>query len=523
MLTLSDPIDHALRLHADRVAVIDGETRLDYAQLHDRCRRLATALTTLGAKAGDRVAVLSANGHRLLEAFLAVPAHGMIVVPLNTRLAEPELKSILEDAGARVLLTDRDPGSLRGCVQSVISMPDEYEALLAGAKGHVSRCADENAVAALFYTGGTTGRPKGVMLTHRNLVANAFHKALACSLTGDDVFLAAPAMFHVAGIAPLVSLIWLGATTVTIPSFDAQRCLDVIERDRATVIMPVPTMLAALVAAQRARPRDVSSLRMLGHAGSPVANAVIEAAHEAFPAAELAQFYGATETSSIVTCLRHEEAAIGTAVLGSCGRVVPGVAVKVVRDDGTEAERGETGEIWIRGPNISPGYWGNPGATEAAFAGDWYRSGDVGILQEDDYLFVVDRLKDMIVSGAENVYSIEVEDVLQRHPVVVEAAVFGIPDPVWGEAVHAVVVIQAEQLAVREGLASELRDHCRSAIAGYKVPKKIDIQTDPLPKSGPGKILKRVLRDPFWAGSDPSVLRDVARGLRSAGPAKVGS
>jgi long-chain acyl-CoA synthetase len=282
-------------------------------------------------------------------------------------------------------------------------------------------------------------------------------------------------------------------------------------------------MLAALVSAQRGRPRDVSSLRMLGHAGSPVANAVIEAAHEAFPAAELAQFYGATETSSIVTCLRHEETAIGTDILGSCGRAVPGVAVKVVRDDGTEAARGETGEIWIRGPNVSPGYWGNPGATAAAFEGDWYRSGDVGVLQDGDHLFVVDRLKDMIVSGAENVYSIEVEDVLQRHPVVVEAAVFGIPDPVWGEAVHAIVVIQAEQLGLRERLASELRDHCRSAIAGYKVPKKIDIQTEPLPKSGPGKILKRVLRDPFWAGSDPSVLRDVARGVRNTNATKGGS
>jgi acyl-CoA synthetase (AMP-forming)/AMP-acid ligase II len=523
VLTLTDPIDHARRLHANRIAVIDGETRLDYAQLHDRCRRLAAALSGAGARAGDRIAVLAANGHRLLESFLAVPAHGMIVVPLNTRLAEPELKAILEDSGARILLTDRDPGSLRSSVQCVISMPGEYEELLAHAKGHVAASEDENAVAALFYTGGTTGRPKGVMLTHRNLVANAFHKALACSLTADDVFLAAPAMFHVAGIAPLVSLIWLGAKTVTIPSFDAQRCLEVIERDRATVFMPVPTMLAALVAAQNARPRDVSSLRMLGHAGSPVANAVIETAHETFPDVELAQFYGATETSSIVTCLRHEEAVIGTSVLGSCGRAVAGVAVKVVRDDGTEADRGEAGEIWIRGPNVSPGYWGNAGATAAAFAGGWYRSGDIGVLQEGDHLFVVDRLKDMIVSGAENVYSIEVEDVLQRHPVVVEAAVFGIPDPVWGEAVHAVVVIHSEEVALREELASELREHCRGAIAGYKVPKRIDIQTDPLPKSGPGKILKRVLRDPFWAGSDPSVLRDVARGLRNASPAKSGT
>ena len=520
MLTLSDSIDHARRVHADRVAVVDGETRLDFARLHDRCRRLGAALARLGARPGDRVAVLAANGHRLLEAFLGIPAHGMIVVPLNTRLAEPELRTIVEDCGARILITDRAPGSLRASVDRVIAMPDEYETLLAAVEGHVARCTDESAVAALFYTGGTTGRPKGVMLTHRNLVANAFHKAVACSLTGDDVFLAAPAMFHVAGVAPLVSLVWLGGRIVTIPSFDPQRCLDVIERERATVIMPVPTMMAALLAAQRASPRDVSSLRMVGHAGSPVANAVIEAAHEAFPDAELAQFYGATETSSIVTCLRHEETAIGTRLLGSCGQPVPGVAVKIVRDDGTEAERGEAGEIWIRGPNVSPGYWGNPVGTAAAFAGGWYRSGDVGVLREGDYLFVVDRLKDMIVSGAENVYSIEVEDVLHRHPVVVEAAVFGIPDPVWGEAVHAVVVVQAGQAALGEQLATALRDHCRSAIAGYKVPKRIDVQTAPLPKSGPGKVLKRVLRDPFWAGAEPSVLREVARGLRGSASAK---
>jgi acyl-CoA synthetase (AMP-forming)/AMP-acid ligase II len=424
----------------------------------------------------------------------------MVIVPLNTRLAEAELTSILEDCQARVLITDRDPGPLSACVERVVSIPDEYEKLLGVASRASGPAVDETAIAALFYTGGTTGRPKGVMLTHRNLVANAFHKTVACSLREDDVFLAAPAMFHVAGVAPLVGLIWLGATTVTIPAFDPNRCLDVIERHGITVFMPVPTMLAALVAAQQASPRDVSSLRLLGHAGSPISNALIESARATFPSSEIAQFYGATETSSIVTCFRNEEAAIGTRRLGSCGRAVPGVAVKVVRADGVECERGEVGEIVVRGPNVTVGYWRQPEATSAALAGGWYHTGDAGIMTDDDYLFIVDRLKDMIVSGAENVYSIEVEDVLHRHPAVVEAAVFGIPDSTWGEAVHAVVVVRAEHATAQDALADELRAHCRKAIAGYKVPKKIEIQLEPLPKSGPGKILKRALRDPFWQG-----------------------
>jgi acyl-CoA synthetase (AMP-forming)/AMP-acid ligase II len=389
-------------------------------------------------------------------------------------------------------------------VERVLSIPDDYEALLASAAPDKVLERDENALAALFYTGGTTGLPKGVMLTHRNLIANAFHKALACSLSGDDVFLAAPAMFHVAGIAPLVSLLWLGGKIVTLPSFDPAACLDLIERHAISVAMPVPTMLAALVAEQRRAPRDVKSLRLLGHAGSPIATELIETAHATFPDTELAQFYGATETASIVTCLRNEQDVIGTPLHGSCGRAVVGVAVRLVRHDGTECALGEVGEIVVRGPNVTVGYWGNPPATAAALEDGWYHSGDLGVMREDNHLFVVDRLKDMIVTGGENVYSIEVENVLHRHPAVIEAAVFGIPDATWGEAVHAVIVVDQKHASALEALAAELREHCRSAIAGYKVPKRIDVQHEPLPKSGPGKILKRALRAMHWPGMDAS-------------------
>jgi acyl-CoA synthetase (AMP-forming)/AMP-acid ligase II len=497
VLTLADPLEHARRLHGSRIAIIDGDAHFDFASLSERSLRLGAGLRGLGLEAGDRVAFLSANGHRYVEALCGIPAHGLVLVPLNTRLAPPELEAILEDSGARVLISDRDPAALAERAPRVIRAPSDYEALLAAAPPLAPPALDENALAALFYTGGTTGLPKGVMLTHRNLIANAFHKSLACSLSGDDRFLAAPAMFHVAGIAPLVGLVWLGATTVTLPAFDAERCLDAIAEHRITIVIPVPTMLAALAAAQRRRPRDISSLRMLGHAGSPIASDVIEAAHAAFPHVELAQFYGATETASIVTCVRNEQALIGTELLGTCGRATPGVTVKVVREDGSECAPGEVGELVVRGPNVMAGYFHNERASAAALVNGWYHSGDLGRMRDDGYLFVVDRKKDMIVSGAENVYSIEVEDALHRHPAVLEAAVFGIPDEVWGEAVHAVVTIDA--CAARgPDLVAELKQHCRRLIAGYKVPKQIDIQLEPLPKSGPGKILKRALRAPFW-------------------------
>jgi long-chain acyl-CoA synthetase len=502
VLTLADPIEHARRIHARRVAVIDGDRQFTFAELYDRSHRLACGLRALGLEPGDRVALLSVNSHRYLEAFFGLPAHGLILVPLNTRLAMPELQAIARDCQPRVLLTDRDPGPLGSQFERVISIPADYEAVLDAARLTAAPEIAEESVATLFYTGGTTGQPKGVVLTHRNLIANAFHKTIACSLSAHDVFLAAPAMFHVAGVAPLVGLVWLGATSVVLPSFDPERCLDAIAEHRITLMIPVPTMLGAMVAAQQQKPRDVGSMRLVGHAGSPIASELIEAAARAFPGAELAQFYGATETASVVTAFRHEERAIGTPVLGSCGHATPGVAVRVIRPDGHECAPGEVGEIAVRGPNVTPGYWQNPHATAAALSDGWYRTGDAGLLRDGGYLFVVDRLKDMIVSGAENVYSIEVEDVLHRHPAVLECAVFGIPDPVWGEAVHAVVVTHGAEAAAHELLAEALRQHCRTLIAGYKVPKRIDIQLEPLPKSGPGKILKRVLRDRFWRDAD---------------------
>ena len=255
-----------------------------------------------------------------------------------------------------MLITDRSADALTDLVDHVITISDGYERLIDGAEPQP--CVDDLSpadVAALFYTGGTTGLPKGVMLTHANLIANSFNKTIACSLDATDVFLGAPAMFHVAGIAPLTGLAWLGAQTVTVPMFDPGVCLDVIASHRVTLFLPVPTMLAALVAEQRRQPRDVSSLRLLGHAGSPIAVELIRQAHEVFPGTELAQFYGATETSSVVTRLRHEEATLGTDLAGTCGQPAAGVRGRTVRPDGQDCEVGEVGEVVVRSNAVTIG------------------------------------------------------------------------------------------------------------------------------------------------------------------------
>ncbi len=311
------------------------------------------------------------------------------------------------------------------------------------------------------------------------------------------MYLAVAPFFHVAGTAPLVSILWMGGSLVVLPAFDAANSLDQIERHRATVAIPVPTMVSALVAEQAARPRQIASLRLLGHAGSPITTDLLRRAHETFPQAELAQFYGATETASIVTCMPHEERHLEGGRLGSVGQPVVGVEVAVIDGDGVPCPAGVVGEVIVRGPNVMVGYFEDEAATEAAFVDGWYRSGDVGYVDDEHYLYLLDRAKDMIVTGGENVYSLEVEDALGSHPAVLEVAVFGVPDERWVEAVHAVVVVRDASL-MTDSLEDELRQHCRATIAGFKVPKAISIQADPLPKSGPGKILKRQLRAPYW-------------------------
>jgi long-chain acyl-CoA synthetase len=502
MATLLSPLRRAALVGALRTSMTCGVSTFTYADTWERCCRLVGALQSLGLERGDRVAVVGPNCHRYLELYQAVPGVGMSIVPLNARHTASELRYALADSGAKVLFTGIGDSEIGDGVDYVFDLNGGYESLIAGAEpAHADAFGepDEEAVAGLFYTGGTTGAPKGVMLSHRNLVANAMHFAVCWPFTTDTTWLVMAPLYHAAGSIAVLPTTWNAGRHVVLSMFDPALALDLIEQESVTATLAVPTMLAALTEEQLARPRNVSSLRYLSHGGSPCASETVRRARVAFPNAELLHIYGATETSPIATLLPHEERLVSTPRVRSCGQPAVGVEVAVRGADGSPVPRGDVGELSIRGPNVMVGYWNRPTETAAALVEGWYRTGDLGYQDEEGYIYLVDRAKDMIVSGGENVYSTEVEEVLFQHPAVLEAAVFGIPDDRWGESVYAVVVLRSQVET------EDLLSHCRSVIADYKVPKAIEIRSDPLPKSGAGKVLKRDLREPFWADRESRV------------------
>jgi len=500
MPTFVDPLKRAMQTAPDRLAVIFEDRRITHRQLWSRCRRLATVLQEMGAKRGDRIAILAANCSQYIEAYMTIPAAGFVIVPLNTRHAEPELRYALEDAGARILLADRDPGALRDLVEAIVMIPGEYDALVAAAEeAELGIGVSEDNLAGLFYTGGTTGASKGVMLSHRNLIANAFQFMTASPPDPDDIFLIMAPLFHAAGSNGVLGGIWSGSCQIPLKVFNPAIALDLVAEHKVSHTLGVPAMIAAIAEEQLNSPRDTASVRMVGHGGSPIPTEVIRRAHQGFPNAEFVEVYGATETGPLLTALRHEETLVDVKRGQSCGQALIGVQLKIVDDSGDELAQGEVGEVMALGANIMQGYWKKPDLTDEVLRDGWYRTGDLGRMDDEGYLFIVDRAKDMILSGGENVYCSEVEEILYKHTAVLEAAVFGIPDEKWGEAVHAVVV-------PREDItADELIEFCRAHIAGYKLPKSISFSAIELPKSGPGKILKRELRAPFWEGRDRQV------------------
>ncbi|MCB0966821.1 MAG: AMP-binding protein [Ilumatobacter sp.] len=503
--TFVHTIRRALALTPDAEALVCGDVRLDYTTFATRLRRLHGVLTSLGTSPGDRIAIVSFNSIAFTELYCAVPMSGRVQVPLNFRWAAPELAYALEDSGARILFCDRDPGPLADLVDTVVRLDtDDYESRLAAADeiDFDPAAVAEDDLAGLFYTGGTTGVSKGVMLTHRNLIANAWNSQFVQPMTSADRYLVMAPMFHAAGSVSLLQSILVGACQVLLPAFSPAEMLDLVERERITQTLGVPTMVAATVEEQFARPRDVSSLVGYAHGGSPIALEVVRRGVQAFPDAAFIHLYGATETSPLLTGLPDEADLLDDERARSAGRPVLGCEI-VIRDaDGTPLPTGEIGEVTAAGANIMAGYWNKPDQTAAALRDGFYWTGDVGRVDDHGYLYLLDRSKDMIISGGENIYCTEVEDALYTHSAVLEATVFGIPHEQWGEAVHAVVVLRDGATADED----ELIAHCRGSIAAYKVPRSVSFQTEPLPTSGPGKVLKRELRAPFWDGHDTQLV-----------------
>jgi long-chain acyl-CoA synthetase len=349
----------------------------------------------------------------------------------------------------------------------------------------------------LFYTSGTTGEPKGVMLTHRNMLSNIANSQGIYEYLSSDIYLHAAPMFHLADGAAVFTHTSNGATQAFIPRFDPKHVLETIARERVSLILLVPTMINFLLNHPDLDSYDLSSLRHVTYGASPIAPDLLRRAMKAF-ACGFGQGYGLTEASPLLTVLSQEDHAItdekSERRLASCGKPVPGVEVRVVREDGSDARPGDVGEIIARGPNIMVGYWKRPEDTKEVLGDGWLHTGDLATVDEDGYIYLVDRKKDMIVTGGENVYSTEVEAVLYSHPSIKEAAVIPVPDADWGEAVHACVVLRDG----KQTTAEELVEFCRERLANYKVPRSIEFIEGELPKGGTGKILKKQLRERYW-------------------------
>jgi acyl-CoA synthetase (AMP-forming)/AMP-acid ligase II len=494
--------------------VFEGRTR-SWVQCRDRVARFAGALRALGVEPGDRVAMLGLNSDDYHEFQLAVPWSGGVSVPVNTRWSVEEIAFSLADSGTRILLVDDAfldlvPGILERApvVGTVIHCGDRaapgglssYEELIAGHDTVPDADRGGDDVAAIYYTGGTTGQPKGVMLSHANLLSSALGSAATEHfLVPGGRYLHTAPMFHLADGAAWVARNALGGTHVIVPGFTPSGVAAVIAEHQVTDVLLVPTMVQMLVDSAEAAEHDLSSLRRLIYGASPISEAVLERAAKRLPAAEFTQMYGMTELSPVCTILTPEGHA-RDGLRRSAGRAAPHSLVRIVDEDDEEVPPRTVGEIVSHGPHVMLGYWNRPEETATALRGGWMHTGDGGYLDEDGYLFVVDRIKDMIVSGGENVYSAEVENALARHPGVASCAVIGVPDEQWGERVHAVVVA-APGVAIT---TEELRAHCRELIAGYKCPRSIEF-VDALPISGAGKILKRELRAAHWT--------DAARGV----------
>jgi fatty-acyl-CoA synthase len=512
-VSIAQILSRAAAAFGDRIAVVDRERSFTYAELAARSGSLARAFGRRGLVPGDRIAVLSENSHEFIEAYFAAAAAGAILVPVNTRLSSREIRQVLEDSGARALIVSsrlssqlgEATGAVDTAVELVIRIGDidgadsshgraaliEYEDALAAAIGpYEPTPVDEDAVAHLYYTSGTTGEPKGVMLTHRNVCVHATWAIGELGLGASDVWGHFAPMFHLADAWATFAITEVGGRHVMCGRFEAAEALSLVERHRITMSNLIPTMLAMMAGRDDLEGRDLSSLRVLLSGGAPIAKELVRRIVERL-GCDYVQTYGMTETSPYLTVsllAPHLEALPleeRLRIKSRTGRPFGGGELQGV-DDRT------VGEIWVRGPTVTPGYWNRPAATAAAFSDGWLKTGDLAVIDAEGYVNIVDRKKDMILTGGENVYSTEVENALFEHPAVLEAAVFGLEEPTWGEIVAAVIVLAPGKCAGE----AEIAAHCKERLAGFKTPRRVFF-VDALPKTGSGKISKKELRGVF--------------------------
>ncbi len=506
IMHLTQSLGRAVQLQGERIAMTAGDRRLTWREFAERAMRLGGALTGLGLRPNDRVAMLAENGFPYLELHYGVPWAGGVIVPLNTRLSDAELIYILRDCGARYLLVDREYAARAAALRSqipdlehLIGLDDaaadlDYETLLERAEPVADCRRGGEDLLSIIYTGGTTGRPKGVALTHANLVANTFAVIPNMEFGEDTVYLHNSPLFHTSGSARIYAVVTCLARSVILPRFEPGAVLAAIAAERVTHVILVPTMLNRLLNHPAFANTDLGSLTNCAYGASIMPEALLRRALDQLPHVRFTQSYGMTELSPSATWLQpkyHVLEGANAGRLKSIGQAIHTAEVRIADEADRELPRGEVGEIQVRGPMIMQGYWNQPEATAQALRGGWMHTGDAGYMDDEGFIFLVDRIKDMIITGGENVYSGEVENALHEHPGVRECAVIGLPHSDFGEKVHAIVVPHPGV----ELTATELIAHCRRLIAGYKCPRSIDIRHEPLPLSGTNKVQKIRLRE----------------------------
>ncbi len=498
-----------------KTAVIDGTFSSTYAEHLDRVCRLADGMKTqLGVGPGDRYGVMALNGHEYLELYHASLLSGSVINPLNLRLAPKELSFILSDSGCKVCFVDswfagpieavrREAG-----IDKVVLIGDgdsphdfRYEDLVAAGEPKLPEERDEDDIAILMYTGGTTGLPKGVVLDNRALMLDVYKVATRWGMSEEFVYLHQTPMFHAASLGGILAVPSVGGLTTSVPVFSPEAVLDVIERDQVTMTVMVPTMIGMLLDHPAFKPEKLKSLKVLTYGASPMPTALLERVLGMFPEMDIYQGYGMTENCGLLTCLGPEEHRKAGDLLRSAGRPMPGSVISIQDEDGVIVAAGTSGEVCAKAGNYMREYWNRPDETAAAFRDGWYHTGDAGYIDSEGYLYLVDRVKDMIVTGGENVYSAEVENAVASHPAVAQVAVIGIPSEKWGEEVLAIVVKRPGAEVTEE----DIKEWARERIAGFKIPKAVEFRTEPLPLSGAMKVLKRDLRAPYWEGRDRAV------------------
>ncbi|KQX18606.1 MULTISPECIES: AMP-binding protein [unclassified Sphingomonas] len=505
---ITQGIHRAVQIRAQADATVFDGRRHSWQELQDRVARLASALRALGLEAGGRVALIAGNTDLYIEAMYATWWAGGVLVPGNYRWTETEHCQALEETKAHVLIVGEDLHEVGqslaercGIVHLVVlaagdaSTPDgllRTEDMIASATPMKDACRQSHALCMIVYTGGTTGRSKGVMLSHYNLISNILDVNAIAPFPPEPVFLHSAPMFHLAGAGAVLGTTMFAGTHVVLPAFSPAAVIEAIEREAVTVAMLVPTMFVMLRRHLRERLADLGSMRRVRYGTTAISAELLTEAMEMFPNAEFQQGYGQTELSPSVAVLepRFHHPSDSRSYLRSAGRQTMAADIRIVDEQLKDVALGQVGEIMARGPGVMLGYLNQPQLTAETIVNGWVRTGDAGYMDEAGFLYVVDRLKDMIISGGENVYSSEVENALASHPAIAECAVIGRPDPIWGEGVHAIVRLVEGSVADKD----ELVRHCKSLISSYKCPRSIEFWESPLPRSPQGKLLKGKLR-----------------------------